>query len=38
MALLKYETINEIPIGQIIEIIILNSLASIVCAINFKKY
>jgi membrane protease YdiL (CAAX protease family) len=38
MALLKYETLNEIPIGQMIEIIILNSLASIVCAINFKKY
>ena len=37
MALLNYKTINEIPVGQIIEIIVLNSLVSIVCAINFKK-
>jgi membrane protease YdiL (CAAX protease family) len=38
MILMGYETFTEIPLGLIIEMILLNGLVSVFCAINFKKH
>jgi membrane protease YdiL (CAAX protease family) len=38
MMLMGYKTFTEIPLGLIIEMILLNGLLSVFCAINFKKY